>query len=274
LALEASVFGMAVNLLSQPGAQVLSAPPVSVHQLAQYAGATVYEVEQGLKELGIDLLTDPKPITLRAPTATCTHVQNSTAERPDIVDGQSGLAIHILSSGKQFSLLRREPSSPHGQILAINPLFFARGWQLVCNPADAEGTSSMTSTASNNFRDWLATSPEGRGWFSKNDEETVKVQVKDWLAKRRAFLDSRALIAPKRTLIPALSTLPPRPQESPFPPDRPDRTLRINVGGCPVCHGPQDEIRCGSGMWAGKLLRVCRQSPRHPITHLGNCTEA
>lgn len=109
-----------------------------------------------------------------------------------------------------------------------------------------------------------------RGWIVEKSTQPVAAQVKAWIEKRNAAFNVAAKIARKRLAASLPSAFKPKPPKP--PPDQPDRTLLLNVGVCPSCGGPQDEIVQGSGMFASKRLRVCRQNARHPMVHLGTYT--
>jgi hypothetical protein len=272
-ALETSIFGMAIALLSEPGVAVGPPPSASIHEIARAAGTSPVVADRALKELRVDLSARSAPILLRSPRVVSRELRSSTASQPDLVDEASDLAIHFLSSSKQFYAVQQAPRAAHGRILVINPLVFARGWQLVCDP---DSTSLTISSSTDSFRAWLGSSSEGRGWLFCRDQQELVQQVRDWVARQpppppppkpiERFATERRTFTPSLTF----ASKPPKPPA----PNEPNRTLRMDAGVCPRCGGPQDVILFGSGYFAGVRMLTCRIDPHHPQTHLGRAEKA
>lgn len=129
-ALETSLFGMAIDILRQPGAQLRLPGPYDVESIVGSIGAERYEVASALKALG--LAPVQSTLKLSRPVASCTDLKGSQKNFPDIVDDHV-FGPHLLSTFKMLYMLERlDHECAH--VLAINPSAFARGWfEPVCD---------------------------------------------------------------------------------------------------------------------------------------------
>lgn len=267
LALEASLFGMTIAILNEPGAKLQLPDVYSPHFIAMRIGEDESEVAEALHHLSFKPASTM--LTLTDPVVACSHVRESEVGVPEITETKSDFALHLLSSGKRFHMLEQVAGESHGRILALNPLVFARGWQAVCDP-EKEDVARAASSATGEFREWLANTAEGRGWLFTREGKWNVQQVKDRITSRR--IADEASKRPLREYA-ARSWQPPRVvrENSPPPPepDEPDEVLQPDAGVCVICRAPMDVIRSGSGVYPEKRLMVCRVNRNHPLKYLG-----
>lgn len=267
-ALEASLFGMAVQILRHPGAQLRLPAAYDVVSIARATREESHKVARALDALG--LTPCQSTLTLGQPVATCHQLKDTRKDTPDIEDAGQDFALHILSSPKMLYMLEKLPHQ-RGHVLAINPLAFARSWYAsVCDP-DRDQRAQTVLRAKDKFRSWLAESVDGRGWLTHPEVNRVAALVKERIEATKV-----------RYIRPDPTTIPPRPLTSlqwapptvaktkaPPPPDRPDQVLEKAVDTCRLCGSPMDIVLQGSGLFAGKRLLICRTNPKHPMRHLG-----
>ena len=267
-ALEASLFGMAVEILKQPGARLRLPPYYSIASLMPLTGASHLELSHVFGSL--KLSPAESTVTLAAPAAAVAQTSSSKPSLPDLTDETVGLHVHLLSSVKP---LRSIPKPGSGNVLAVNCMIFAHAWfRWVCDP-DREVRLLKASRAKDEFASWLASSPDGRGWLSNTEERRAAELVKGAVAEHRAIiarnLPNLPTTPPARQFParwPPIPTVKPKP---PPPPMGPDVVVQTGAGVCQQCSSPCDVLLRGSGLFAGKRQLVCRANPRHPVQHIG-----
>ena len=267
-ALEASLYGMAVEILREPGSRLRLPGPYDVSSIARLTGNEPHLVSRVFT--GQNLVPEQSTLVLARPLAAFTHLREARRETPDLAAPDQSFALHILSSAKALYMLEQQPQD-FSDVLALNPLIFARDWyDSVCDP-DIEESLREASRATEQFRRWLAESVEGRGWIKHHEEQRVAE-----LVKKRVDADRASYVSPRTVPRPALQFFHPRPASSASRPDpkppplnEPDKVLHEDIEKCRLCAAPMDIILKGSGLFVGKRLRICRANPKHPMTHLG-----
>ena len=136
MALEASLFGMAIAILKAPGAWLCLPPAYSRHSLATEIGATENEVALAFRELSME--PSSTVMVMVNPVLSCSKIIDTRPDAPEIRDSGNDFALHFLSSRKTLRVLENESASEPGNILALNPLVFALSWQSVCDPDTEE----------------------------------------------------------------------------------------------------------------------------------------
>lgn len=267
-ALEASLYGMAIEILSQAGAKVRVPMPFDMPSVCRLSSAGPHQVSHAFTALKLG--PEPSTLVLMRPIAGATQLREAKKNSPDITDADQGFALHLLSSTKMLHMIEHMPHE-FGDVLALNPLVFAREWyDSVCDP-DIEANLKAASRARNQFQRWIAESTDGRGWLTHREEQRAVTLVKKHISETPQPL--RQLQPTSQTPQPAYFARAPvqaaRRGESRPPPVVPDQVLQADIEKCQRCSSPVDMILSGSGLFAGKKLMVCRLNPKHPMRHLG-----
>lgn len=265
-ALEASLYGMAIEILREPNAQLRLPGPYDASSIAYQTGTEVHEAARAITTL--KLTPTQTTLALNRPIAAFSRLTEATREAPDITAADQSFSLHILSSNKALYMLEKLPHDSR-DVLALNPLVFARSWyDSVCDP-DIEENLRAAARAREQFRHWLAESVDGRGWITHREAQRAAGLVKEHVeAARKAYRPPPARPAPA-FFTPHPLPSPPRHTPKPVPPEEPDQILRKYADTCRLCSSPMDVVLMGSGLFAGKRLVVCRQNPKHPMRHLG-----
>lgn len=263
-ALEGSLFGMAIEILREPGAKLRLPGPYDVSSVACLTGAEPYQVSRAV--MALNLAPMQSTLVLARPVAAVYRMRDAKVDTPDISAPDQSFALHLLSSAKALHTLERQTQNT-GDVLALNPLRFARWWyDSVCDP-DIEENLREASRARDQFRHWLAESVEGRGWIKNHEELRVADLVKRHVETERSTFKPRP--SPQLVRSRPLQAAQPVATKPPLP-DKPDQVLQQDAGKCPACNSPMDIILKGAGLFAGKRLQVCRTNPKHPMMHLGS----
>lgn len=175
-ALEASLYGMAIEILREPGAHLRLPGPYDASSIAHLAGTEVHEAARAITTLR--LAPAQTTLTLNRPVAAFSRLAETTKDSPDITSVDQSFALHILTSSKALYMVEKLPHDSR-DVLALNPLIFARNWyDSVCDP-DIEESLRAAGRAREQFRHWLAESVEGRGWVTHHEAKHAASLVKE-----------------------------------------------------------------------------------------------
>jgi hypothetical protein len=307
-ALEASIFGMTIKLISESHAR-LCLPPFGDRQaLASQVGA-MFTRRQERKFFASRWVVDGEIIPVTNPVVHVSQIDDSTPDSPDISLPDRRIEIHLISHKKTPQALLEHARSAPASVLCIDLRKYAAMWWNICDE-DKDGVRKVVSQAIDLLRDWLANKEAGRGWLANAEFDKRRQTLIDWAAeqkKREKQQREAERLSRKQESEPAqkeetgdpiqvpamldpsaraeMDCWPPqihgRPagirefgmikeEEATEPPqeDVPDKVVRENVGICPVCRASQNEVVLGSGPFRGRNAVCCSRHPRHPMTML------
>ncbi len=268
-ALQASLFGMAANILGEPGADLQMPPIYSVSEMSSLTRRSERDVREAMLTAGLDDRLRGERLSLQEPSVNAARVQDSRAERPDIESKLDNVSLHLLSTRKRLPAISCV-TGDSSRVLAINLVAFAWRWHRVCDQRYLRDMD-LAPSVTHEFREWLATSTDGRGWVFHEQRTIAEQKVRSEFAKTDALLlKNKPSAVPLLTPVYFASIAPPRilPKRIVLP-DQPDSILSMGVGKCRQCSSPLDEVRIGSGLFHGKRMLICRSDKKHPMVHLG-----
>jgi hypothetical protein len=162
-ALEASLYGMAINLLTEPGAVLLLPPADPIAEFTDSLGLT--PEEQAILRTSPAASVSPSGLLpLESAQVRCPDLQSVRPDRPDLVLLQPRVAIHFLSHKKNYEQALAAPHQPQTTVVGLNLRAYVNLWWQTCD-ADKETTLRVVSEARALLREWLTTSTLGRGWL-------------------------------------------------------------------------------------------------------------
>lgn len=267
-ALQASLFGMAVKILQEPNAELQVPPPYSVPEMSIRLGETERDTREAMLGAGLDDRLRGEKLVLPDPTVHSDRVEDSRPDKPDIESKSLNLTLHLLSDRKRLPALEKAEPSEHSRVLAVNLISFAWRWRSVCDRRNFKD-ESLAPSAIDEFRKWLATSTEGRGWVFHKDHAEAEEKLRNQIPKpppvvAKTIPISHSFFTPVHT-----SGVTWSPPKRIVPPEQPEVILSKGAGVCKRCTSPVDEVRLGSGLYNGKRMLVCRADRKHPMVYLG-----
>jgi hypothetical protein len=180
-ALEASLYGMAINLLTKPGA-LLMLP--SADPLGELEGElAVTPDERAL--LAVASLAPTGLLRIDSAQARTTSLQASAADLPDLVFPRQQIAIHMLSHRKSRAQAAAAPYRPDTHVVGLNLRAYAKLWWRICEE-DQATTLRVASEARELLREWLATETAGRGWLHHPALERAVAEIRARIETTRA----------------------------------------------------------------------------------------
>ena len=172
-ALEASLFGMAINLLLEPGA-VLAMPAFGDRrQLAIKAG--IPSTKLGRVSSG-DLIVPQQRLSMEGAMFNAKSLAESSEEKPDIFLPGPQIAIHFLSINKNVHQAEKALAGPSVSILGLNLRSYAQLWWQVCDARKEQRIKAATQ-ARELMRKWLQEYLTGRGWMNHRDVRAEKLRL-------------------------------------------------------------------------------------------------
>lgn len=176
-ALEASLFGMTVTLLSEPGAVLQLPPAVSKRDWLPHPGQ-VLTADQQAKFFAEPWVIPARQQKLTGLEVLAPSLQESTPERPDL--RSSDLTIHLLSHQKNGD---GAPASGPCPILALDLRAYAKLWLQTCD-AEKEEHLAEAAQAKETLRRWLSANIHGRYWLHQPEVADKRMQFDAWLARK------------------------------------------------------------------------------------------
>ncbi len=193
-ALEASIFGVTVELLRAPGANL---------QLPGHGDSAEWLREARHLPRPSFFTAPPYVLPPASVTASagfqigCARLTDSTPARADLVCEEHLLAVHLLSHQKPYAKRGDLVQPPGWRVLAINLNHYVRLWWGSCDP-DRADTVSIIVNAREELRRWLAESVGGRGFLQHPEEAVARVRYDSWLKDMRAAEAARPVRPPPR----------------------------------------------------------------------------
>lgn len=181
-ALEASIFGVTVELLREPGA-ILQLPGHGdsaewLREARHFARPPFFAAPP--------FVLPPASVTASAGFQVgCARLADSTPARADLVSEEHRLAVHLLSHRKPYTKRDELVQPPGWHVLAINLNHYVRLWWDPCD-ADRADTVSLIANARDQLRRWLSQSAGGRGFLQHSEEAAVRARYDAWLKEIRA----------------------------------------------------------------------------------------
>ncbi len=270
-ALQASLYGMAVKILGEVGAEVQIPPAYSVHEMSSRIGRSERDVREAMIDSGLDDRLRGAKVVLLQPVVHSLRVEDSRPETPEVESKPANLALHFLSDGKRLPAIESAvPSTALSRVLAVNLVAFAWQWRRVCDQRNLRETG-LPPSAIDEFRKWLAGSAEGRGWIAHEDRTEAERKLRSQIKKITPIIPKPAPVTAS-FFVPVYGH-PPTPTWSPpkkiLLPEQPEAILSRGAGVCQRCSSPLDEVRLGSGLYNGKRVLLCRSDRKHPMVYLG-----
>lgn len=204
-ALESSLYGMLVDILTKPNSGILLPPHI--------------ERVLWLRETGIPEGSKPylefaqkgwvfEPATVIAQTGFQCMAQSlelCSANVPEFEDSASRVEIHVLSYRKKFDDLRALAPREGWIRLGLNLRFYADLWWATCDLSHGANLIKATK-ARDRLASWLAAEPSGRGILMHPEEHAKKAQFTAWanqvaaaeIAKVRAEREAQAKLRAER----------------------------------------------------------------------------
>lgn len=179
-ALEASLFGMAREHLSQPGAVLALPGHGSRSQWLRGAGLRL-DAELEAKFLANTWVIAPETVVCTTGFASqIASLHESDPNLPDLVAPDSKLAVHFLSHRKSYEEALAARFDPAWRVLAINLSHYLKRWWSVCDSERAEKIADA-STARDDLAQWLGQEISARGFLYHPEEAERRRQFDVWI---------------------------------------------------------------------------------------------
>jgi hypothetical protein len=179
-ALEASLFGMAVQLLTAPTA-VLRLPTPDVSGLAPDLTVSPEELDS----LNLPALLARGTIRLPHAVARVNDLRDSTPDAPDIVVPSLRLAIHLLSHRKTMPQAKAAPHDSGHRVLGLNLRDYLQTWWTTCD-AEQDAKARELTEARGAMQKWIGAETSGRGWLHHPELEAAARQLEQRSRRERA----------------------------------------------------------------------------------------
>ncbi|MBI5768679.1 MAG: hypothetical protein HZA93_12850 [Verrucomicrobia bacterium] len=240
-ALEASLFGMLLTILRQPGATLMVPPCGDRHELVPRPHE-IFTESQAAKFFRTPWVIEPATVSLDGAELAQPTISVSSADRPEIRTAE--LEVHVLSHRKREPEILPQIRRDGPAVLALDLRDYAALWWSVCDEHKDE-TLDAAMTATGVMRQWLQRQTGGRTWLYHPGLEQRRRKLRQWIAEH-----SRAA-AEWRTRE-KLRYVPRHPPAVP-PPTAQSRTLSVHpaedsgreVVLVPVCPSGADAMPVG-----------------------------
>jgi hypothetical protein len=180
-ALEASLYGMAIRLLTEPEARLMLPVADPIAGLACEMSLTPDEV----RTFAAPPIAPSGPLVFDSAEARTTDLHHSVLDLPDLVVPGHKLAIHLLSHKKNFEQAKAAPRNPDTCVVGINLRAYVNIWWEVCD-GDQETTIRAVGQARELMGQWLAGQTSGRGWLHHPELERAMTESKAVILRTRA----------------------------------------------------------------------------------------
>ncbi len=183
-ALEASLFGMAMEQLSRPGARLALPGHGSREQWVRASGVRL--------DPGKEMKFLATPWVIDCGYATCVDgfqinarsLSESNAAQPDFTAPKLKLAVHVLSHRKTYGQLLGARVERSWRILALNLSHYIKIWWATCDAEKVEKIAEARAGEARLVR-WLGDEFSGRGFLHHPEERERRRKFDKWLDSQR-----------------------------------------------------------------------------------------
>lgn len=183
-ALESSLFGMAIEILSAAGASLALPGHILRHELTREYGLRLSDKQEAA------FFRTPwviEPARLGMPNGFQIHTQaldQSHANQADLSAPDHKLAVHFISHRKSLDEVRCSAHAPGWRVLAINLSYYVGLWWDTCDESK-DAKVAKAKAARGQMKKWLGDDVSGRGFIQHPESEEKRSIFRQWAEKKK-----------------------------------------------------------------------------------------
>ena len=183
-ALESSLFGMAISILSEPGTRLATPPIGNREQLARETNAQ-FTPGQAAKFFATDWVIPSGSATVTDSSIAAVEIGDSNPETPDLRIGTPAIDVHLISYRKTPAKVIDVIKNRDLPVLALDLRAYAKIWWATCD-ANKDAKVRQATQARDLMKRWLGERQTGRTWVFHPEFEAKKKELLVWVGEQAA----------------------------------------------------------------------------------------